>query len=289
MNSFFIHVGLHKTGTTALQIDIFPKVDGVRYIGRHIGSSAYGDELYEDIVRYSFFNSDKKSNLRTLRERIEKTILNTNILLSEEWFTSDYDFYTSGRNVRWQEKIYRLATLLKGFPIKLLVTIREPTEAMFSMYCEQLQSGEGMKYDTFYQFAVCNNSALAYRRKYLDSLLVSLFGVEPIYLDIEEIKDGSFHQKLSDMFGVNVPTEIKKRNTKQMDDTGVEIVSANGIYIAIRNLWLRAPLWFRKTLSDRAYQAIRHNLRARNSSKSVISNPSAEEIAAVKQLLNTGK
>jgi len=289
MNYFYVHVGLHKTGTTALQTDIFPKIHGVRYVGRYTGSSVYGDDLYEDIIRFSFLGNMKTLNQSLVRNKIEKALHQSNILISEEWFTSDFDFYSTGRGARWQEKIYRLAILLRGLPVKIIVTTREPIEAMSSMYCELLQAGEAKQYDSFYHFAVCDNSALAYRSEYLNSLLVSAFGVNPLYIDIAELKNRQFHVKLSELFGVKVPDKLKKHNTKTQNERGVEIVSSNSIYRVIRGLWLRVPLWLRKSLSDRAYQTIRRNLRSRYSSKSVIPNPSAEEIMAVKQLLNTRK
>ena len=287
MNSFYIHIGLHKTGTTALQSDIFPNIPNIKYIGRNYRASVYGEELYENIVRYSFLGDIKSLNKNAIKNKIEQALEQSNLLLSDEWFTSDYDFYSSGKGVRWQEKIYRLGKITNGLPVKIIVTTREPVDAMFSMYCEMLQAGQAEEYENFYHFAACNNSALSYHRGYLESLLLSVFEVTPNYIDVTELKNEMIQQKLTELFGVNVSCKIKKKYTKLRNNRGVEIIKSQGLYKIIRGFWLRIPLRMRKKIPDTAFQTIRQILFEKYSNKSLVSNPTEEELSAVRRLVQS--
>jgi len=284
-----LHVGLHKTATTTLQADIFPNIEGIRYLGRKYGESIYGDELYEDILRYSFGGKSKYLNIDLVRNKINQALNQSSLLISEEWFTSDYDSYSFRKGLKWQDKIYRLAKITHGLPVKLLVTTREPIEAIFSFYCEMLQVGLAREYENFYHFAVCDNSALVYRGEYLDSLLLSAFGESPNYINIQELKNEHIHKKLSELFGVEVFCDLQKRYTKERYDNGVEIIAPQCLYKNIRSLWLSLPSSVRKKRPATFYQNIRRSLYKKYSNKSIIPNPTEEELSAVRRLLLSEK
>lgn len=238
-------------------------------------------------MRYSFLSDINNLNNNVIKNKIDNALQQSNLLISEEWFTSDYDFYSSGKGVKWQDKIYKLGKITNGLPVKIIVTTREPVDAMFSMYCEMLQAGQAEEYENFYHFAVCNNTALSYQKEYLESLLVSVFDITPTYINITELKDEMIQQKLSELFGVNVSCDMKKRNTKVRNNKGIEIIESQVLYKIIRGLWLRLPPWMRKKLPDTAFQTIRQVLFEKYSNKSIVPNPTEEELSAVRQLVNT--
>lgn len=41
MVEFFLHVGLHKTGSTVLQNRVFPRIQGIDYLGRPFGTKHF--------------------------------------------------------------------------------------------------------------------------------------------------------------------------------------------------------------------------------------------------------
>jgi hypothetical protein len=93
----------------------------------------------------------------------------------------------------------------------------------------------------FYHFAACDNSPLCYRKEYLNSILTSVFGVAQNYIDITNLINEWFRQKLSDIFGVEVPRNISKKYVNACSDTGVAITEATFVYKITRELWRPLP------------------------------------------------
>lgn len=142
----FFHIGLPKTATTSLQKGIFPAIsdDFVRYIG------VFQDRkdnvqtgLYVDIYRAVCDSKD----IDVVRNKIRNSIQKKSTVLSEEMFM------VSSGNTTWRRKLYNIERLLSGIDYELLVTVREPTSAMFSYYVE-LYHRFGKKWKRFIDCAL---------------------------------------------------------------------------------------------------------------------------------------
>ena len=289
MNTFFLHVGLHKTATTSLQAALFPNISGVNYIGRYAEGPICGDPLYYRIVKYTFSpNLPTEKDQKFLKHIIFSRLQKEALLLSDEWFTSDYDQLFGLKSCSWQEKMYRLGSLLRDVPVKVLVTTREPVEAVYSMYCEMKQEKQLKGCEGLFHYVVSDNSALAYRKKYLEDLIWILFEKKPDYLDFNDIKQNNYYGKLSDFFGIDVSAKIQERNAKVRRSDGVEIVAETYGYQLIRYFWLRLPVNIRSMVGRRFFSAFRTSLRAKFSEKKVIPRPDEQELQIVKKFLGNG-
>ena len=286
MNTFFLHIGLHKTATTSLQAALFPNISGVNYIGRYAEGPIYGDPLYYRIIKYAFSpNSPTEKDQKFLQHIIFSRLQKEKLLLSDEWFTSDYDQLFGLKSCSWQEKVYRLGRVLRDVPVKVLVTTREPVEAVYSMYCEMKQARLLKGCEGLFHYVVSDNSVLAYRKKYLEDLIWILFERKPDYLDFNEIKQNNYYDKLSDFFGIDVSAKIQERNAKIRRSDGVEIVAETYGYQLIRYFWLKLPLNIRAIVGGRAFSVFRVFLRAKFSKKKVIPRPDEQELQIVKKFL----
>ena len=139
MNKVYLHLGVQKTGTTTLQWDIFPNIDGVRFVGRRrFSNDESGERLYKRICSYCF-NSNTKESAVKLKLDISATLKNTDLLISEEWFLTDYNGFEKAPGDCWQNKVARLAILLSGFECVVIISKREPISALYSVFCQNIQ------------------------------------------------------------------------------------------------------------------------------------------------------
>lgn len=150
-----IQLGFPKTGTSYLQKNIFPKLDGVNFIGRW--DNTYTKEalgLKEFVTFLLFMPEDAFLNRLS---RMEDVLLKINkihfgetgdrepsLLLSDEALI----FRTIDPiSIRWHGKfsasIDRLLRRLKifaeycGFDLKLILTLRHQSDLIHSLYCER--------------------------------------------------------------------------------------------------------------------------------------------------------
>ena len=110
MPKIVIHVGLHKTGTSFLQAEIFPKIKNVNYIGM----LRYGSKIYEDKLNIisdeelsvnphlppchgNYFDSGQRN---VIAERLQSIFPNAKIILGirnkDTWLRSVYSQYVKG-------------------------------------------------------------------------------------------------------------------------------------------------------------------------------------------------
>jgi len=130
VSRIIVHIGLPKTATTSLQQDLFPRLahGSLLYLGVYQPRQAHQqNRLFQEFCEVV----NGMGNLARLRNEIASTIAEgRSILLSEEMFT------VSRQGFSWRQKLTRLSELLRDFDYEILVTVREPAEALFSFYTE---------------------------------------------------------------------------------------------------------------------------------------------------------
>lgn len=155
---FYLHIGLPKTGTTSLQVEIFPNLKNVRYLGKYAknmtvlgntfkanalsGFYAYcihgvleKDEVFQD------FNEYLKNKEQEHYSEINQ---DTPILISEECFISSF-FNPIYRNKRYGFSKPDLASFLErlnsffdefNYELHILFVERNPKDILLSMFLE---------------------------------------------------------------------------------------------------------------------------------------------------------
>lgn len=128
-HKIFVHIGLPKTATTSLQTDCFPRIarDDIEYLGVFQPR----DESIQNEIYWAFAKALTRSGKSAdLRESIARRLEAKTLIFSEEMIT------VSEPKSSWKEKLANLSMILEGFDYEIIVTVREPVEAMFSYYCE---------------------------------------------------------------------------------------------------------------------------------------------------------
>jgi hypothetical protein len=205
-NKIFIHVGLHKTGTTFLQREIFSKLKNVNYI--HPPRTFLQKDIYTKIpkVRVSFFTPEK-----TLGDRPEfKPIISSdkiNIISRESLSGAPSVGYIDG-DVR-----FTIADRIKKhYPnSKIIIGVREKKSWLFSSYGQYVRGGGTYSYDDWYN--------KIFDKKYLDfdtylKYLKNLFNDVYVY-KIEDLRSDpkEFVKNLCGFIGVDIPEyELKIHN-----------------------------------------------------------------------------
>lgn len=202
MAKIFVHLGLPKTATTSLQMDVFSKINdpSFEYIGVCLPRGSKQKSIYDLFLEsINTGNNIEKTNLY-LKEYND----DLNVLISDEGITTG----------DWRSKIKNLEKCLKGLDYHLIVTVREPLSAMVSQYVQQyfflrnenkIFSEIALKHDlmTIYHY----RTFFTYLLNHFEQSRISVF-------QIENIIQGKFDDILS-LLSVNQPFELLANNVKK--------------------------------------------------------------------------
>ena len=198
----YLHIGLHKTATTTLQYHVFPNLQKIEFLGRGKGGRMAAHALYNSLGKYVHAEGVNVRMEESLAARFfEHSTLYGNLLISEEWFTADYSEFYGFNGAKWQDKLAKLGRIFQGQKTKLLITIRNPLDNLYSQYCEFRTVGVEKYYPDFGVYLEHSNDARVFLLDEFDALVCSLFvESERIYLDFSLIVSGEFESILREFF-----------------------------------------------------------------------------------------
>lgn len=144
MAKLFLHIGTHKTGTTAIQSSLRAhrkelRREGIGLLRRLPGSRRImlADEIDPDLIAHS--RHALRSGIRASSRRIERYVL------SDEGFSGDpYRGYQNVSAVA--ETLHRIA---EDFDTTIIVYLRRQDEFVESFYTQSIQEGGSRSFDDF--------------------------------------------------------------------------------------------------------------------------------------------
>ncbi|MCK2150075.1 sulfotransferase [Marinobacter alexandrii] len=211
---FVVHVGLHKTATTSLQKDIYPNIDEYDFIGRGFSNLKDQEELYLKIADFCFSSEEVDYSYELeIKNLIVERLRGSNLLLSEEWLTADYSEFFGFEGAIWQKKLDRLSRLLRGIDHKIIVSLRDPVDGIFSQYCEFLTVGVDNYYTSFLDYALNSNDAKVYQYCNFNDFIRERF-CSVSYFTFEDIKSDPDLIRLREVLGVSKLSELGHHNKK---------------------------------------------------------------------------
>lgn len=204
-----VHIGLPKTATTTLQMDVFPmlKNENVDYVG------VYQPRVsgHQDSFFFRFVKALSDGKIESVRhELVELLSSGKTIILSEEMITVSSD------HVSWRTKLLNLSRILNDINYILIVTVREPASAMFSYYVEMIKHLSMQKIN-FLEFAKNDERMEIFHYGILANELIVRFEKDRIHIvKFEDIIQGNFEAILSGIGDVSVSEipPLPKRNER---------------------------------------------------------------------------
>lgn len=219
MGEKIVHIGYPKTGSTYLQQEIFPSLQGMKYVDFHTCVKLFEDVIYLDDLDY---NRDQTSKAFSRYGKEEST------LFSQEALTGPpFTFKGLNRSSIPQ----RLKEL--GFS-KVIITIRNQSDILDSLYRQYVYQGGVMKFSDFlnleerwnHQLRAFNLSYLRYDR--LIQMYQETFGVSQVLVLPQELLKKDKHHFLS-LLGTFIDHEImiseyNKRSNESMSNLSTNLI-----------------------------------------------------------------
>lgn len=232
-NKLYLHLGLHKTATTSLQKFVFPNIPNVIFLGRTTEPLLSQDSFYKSLVSYCFSNQEDLNVENELKLSFQDKLNESSIIISDEWFTADFDGFYKFNCAPWQVKISKLSRIVKGLNVEVLITVRTPFDGVFSQYCEFTQVGIEKYYGDFFNYIMESNDAQAYNYNRLRQLLDGSFKNVTYFRYDDFIKDSNIFKEY---FSVECDFEMKNSNIKRKEKNGVYVNKKAKLLSLIINL-----------------------------------------------------
>jgi hypothetical protein len=182
-----IHVGLHKTESTFLQKEIFPKIENAEVFG-------FANRTF------------------TIKTEFSKNKIN---IISEEGLSGN--LHTKNKTADGITIAYRLKVLFPN--AKIIVIFRKKDQWLKSLYSEYIKLGGYESFD-YWKTNILDSRCLNYEK--YSKCLKSLFK-EVLISDFKNLKNDSnqFIKDICDFIGVNVPKYENKHRNIKLDDTAL--------------------------------------------------------------------
>lgn len=217
MKRIIIHIGLPKTATTSIQKHVFEAEDGSRwdYVGVRQSRNRDQSELYERFMKCTAcLKADFDENCSKFNALISAMENDMPMLISEEMFVVDQE-------ISWQEKLSRLQKITQSLEVSILVTVRDPARAAYSLYVESY-SLISEEYPTFDDFFKESNQSKIFNYKLLFSRLDELFDKKNILVvPFELLRRGQFSSEIVKSLGFSFDVvDLPNENTKKHNSHG---------------------------------------------------------------------
>lgn len=214
----FIHVGPPKTATTSLQLSLQElEGEGVHYVGVRQPRATHENIESDLLIQVSRGDPTIEGKAQRLRASfVERLQRNETIIVSEEMFV------VAANEEKIRIQLANLATFFRGLPLTIVVTLRDPRQAIPSYYQEVFRSLPlGMARD-FRRF-VSSGQAFCYDYESLCSFIDKL-GVPLWLVDFRELTGAEV--KLETVLGPDCPIEktlsLSRSNESKIADKNSE-------------------------------------------------------------------
>ena len=235
MKQIFIHVGLHKTRTTAIQFELFKHRNRLTEQNFYYPIAGIPDKSYGHHNIAWELSRDRRfqRSLGRITELINEISLSNinNFILSSE------DFESSLAHPR---KIQLLIDqfLSQHINVVLIIYFRNLDDYLISLYCELLKTGMGIEFSQFAQQIAkmgnfCHNEwefCFDYNKVLTD--LKSLNGANILIGNYNSLQDNDVVQDFSTMIGLNL---IQLRGDSQANKINKRPILSKLLFMFLRN------------------------------------------------------
>lgn len=220
MKKIYLHIGLHKTGSTYIQKIFtdnrellrefgveYPELGAEFLFGHHnFAWSFIPDKCLQDGDRFT---------VEKLLESLHRTPAETIFISSE-----DFDFLQL-------QHIKSLARTLEGFQVQIVLYARHPAEMLYSLWQERIKHGDTISLPSYYDSILQNPRQIDYRT--IANLWSGIFGEQSIsiiiYDNLRESNTDIAFFLLNEVMQLNIDfCQLKKPDKKINPSSSIEII-----------------------------------------------------------------
>lgn len=193
---YYLHIGVHKTGTSTLQKNILNRLPSPEYIylGVKFPRAAQQNALYTRLMHAvcRAAGGEFDNEFDSIRLEIENLCRTAEkgVVLSDELFSTGGKAHFGGL-VPPQERLRRLSLILRDRPVSVLVTVRKQTDALFSLYVQKHRylAKKSRDFDKF----IAESDLCAYDyHGYANKISENFQNSRVCFANFHEIASGSF-------------------------------------------------------------------------------------------------
>lgn len=240
----FVHIGLPKTATTTLQSTYFPNFEsssGFEYTGVFQPRGSKKEATVYKSLCHAVFNGESSAFDNAIASMPE----DCRLIVSEEMFT------VGQKHRSWQQNLKHLQAALGDYDYRILVTLRNPVDAVFSYYVELEDLRRSVP--TFDSSLVDHPILSIFKLKELDLFLGKCFSRERIfYCSFDDIISGNMRpvENFLDLPYSNKQWSFPRSNDRVKSSSGIQVHDTNrtDLYSIISNASYRR---FGKEKADR--------------------------------------
>ena len=217
----FIHVGLHKTGSTFLQSEVFPKLEDVNLISFYDNDLLKKDFEYLQSINPIFIDENRLDNIKKYFFASKKKIL-----VSSEQFSGNFSFQITGSGGQFY---LNMEILKKIFPdAKIVIIFRNQLDLIISHYKDEVAFGVTTEFNDWLETRIRFNGLNYLFFDKTINYLRNLFGRENVIYDFYEniLFDKSalskFLSKISHNFKIETISLENKRNVS-LSNTAIRL------------------------------------------------------------------
>lgn len=256
MKRLLLHLGLPKTATTTLQHHVFQPlhVNGkINFLGKVIDFNVHEKATFRNytggFIRKACEGNDVGSLSEQLNNALDENKLN---VFSDEGIMVSYP---GKENLPLTEKVRNLSEMLLDYDVRVLLTVRQPLDYLFSLYVELYKDfySKDKSKNTFNKYAssiLASANPVDQSSVYIHdniALLSKFFPTTVVFFEDLKYDQSAYIQSFSHLFDEDVEEvitaafETKQENVKKNLNNGV--YSLNGL--SLRGLKNKASNWLR--------------------------------------------
>ena len=232
-----LHLGLPKTGTTALQQHLFPELESVQYLGVRQPRNQSQHELFSLLRSHVLFGKgDRNAVQQALNHEV---CVGRPLLFSEEEVLIgqlDGSEKETAMSTSWKQKLKRLSDVVDGLDTLVVISLRDFRQGVYSYYSELIPA---IGYDRNPVSLVQDSDLFGiWRFGELEKELAGRFGMKNIVW--RRFPECMSPQGIAQTWEVKKPKELPRTNTKTKHKDSTTHVETTGILreVSKRTSWL---------------------------------------------------
>lgn len=256
MKRLLLHLGLPKTATTTLQHHVFQSLHEngkINFLGKVIDFDLNGKAIFRNYTGGFIRKACERNDVGSLTEQLNNTLDDNKLnVFSDEGIMVSYP---GKDNLPLTEKVKNLSEMLLDYDVRVLLTVRQPLNYLFSLYVELYKDfySKDKNNNTFNKYVsnlLADTNLVDQSSVYMHeniAMLSKFFPITVVFFEDLKYDKSAYIQSFSRLFDDDITEEMaaafetKLENVKKNLDNGVYCSSD----LSLRGIKKKASNWLR--------------------------------------------